>query len=123
VCKSEKYAKKGIVMIQKISKLLAVVLFIAILTGCATQTHSRLIFGESEKTNDEAITNAQTKVAVAEGNGCKAMAISGGPALAVGLVIGEACIECQPLQQTQRRQSFIVNVLMQCPGAANGTRN
>jgi hypothetical protein len=92
-----------------------------LLQGCATHTY--LISSESEKSNSDAVQMAQQQLVVAETKGCKAISVSGGPSVALGLVIGEACADCQPIQKNQRRQVYVVNVLMQCPGDGSVSSN
>lgn len=90
-------------------------LLLSQLQGCATNT--QIISSESDKSNSDAVQMAQRQLASSEAKGCKAISISGGPSVALGLVIGDACVDCQPIQQNQRRQVYVVNILMRCPGA------
>lgn len=100
-------------------KLFGVALLVS-LQGCAN--YSELISAESDKSNSEAVQLAQQQATMAEARGCKAVAISGGPSLALGIVVGDSCADCKPVQQSQRRQLYVVNVLMQCRGDRNDPR-
>jgi len=95
-------------------KVFITAISLTLIYGCAS--HSYLVTAESEKSNAEAIRLAQEQISTAEARGCKVASMSGGPSLALGIVVGAACIECQPAQDNQKRQIYVVNLLMKCPG-------
>ena len=94
-------------------KLFLLALAICAISGCTSR--SIVVGGQSESSNAEAIATAQISIAKAEAAGCKAVGIGGGPSLAIGITVGESCVECQPISKDQRRQVFVVNVLLRCP--------